>query len=171
MRHLGLFEGIGGFAYAARCIGWKTVAWCELNKFCQQVLRKNFPEAIGYGDITETDFTILRNRIWIITGGDPCQPSSRAGKQLGFDDSRFLWPEMYRSIREVQPPWVVNENVRDTISNGMLDRKISDLESEGYTCWPAILTPSCAGSALHERYRVWLVAYSHANADRYHAGE
>ena len=59
MKHIGLFEGIGGFSLAARWIGWETIAWCEWNEFGQKVLRYHFPEAEGFGDITKTDFTKL----------------------------------------------------------------------------------------------------------------
>lgn len=111
MNHLGLFEGIGGFSIAAHWMGWNTVAWCEINPFAQKVLKYHFPNAIGHEDITKTDFSVYRNRIDIITGGFPCQPYSSAGKRLGKDDSRHLWPSMLRAIREVKPSWVLGENV------------------------------------------------------------
>ncbi|MFT3679456.1 MAG: DNA cytosine methyltransferase [Ferruginibacter sp.] len=164
MRHIGLFEGIGGFPLAARWMGWKTIAWCELNPFCQKILRRHFPEAEGHGDIKVTDFKKYANRIDILTGGDPCQPHSKAGKRKGKSDDRYLWPEMLRAIREIKPRWVVNENVRNSINTGLLDQKIRDLENEGYACWPPLLIPSGA-KGIHERYRFWLVAYSNENAD------
>lgn len=73
MKHIGLFEGIGGFSLAARWMGWETVAWCEWNEFCQKVLRHHFPEAEGFGDITKTDFKKYANKIDILTGGEPCR--------------------------------------------------------------------------------------------------
>lgn len=51
MKHIGLFEGIGGFSLAARWIGWETVAWCEIDTFCQKVLKHHFPEAQDFKDI------------------------------------------------------------------------------------------------------------------------
>lgn len=57
MKHIGLFEGIGGFSLAARWMGWETLAWCEWNEFGQKVLSHHFPKAEGFGDITKTDFT------------------------------------------------------------------------------------------------------------------
>ena len=92
MTHLGLFEGIGGFSLAAKWMGWKTVAWCEWNEFGQRVLKYHFPDAIGHGDITKTDFTPYANKIGLLTGGFPCQPYSSAGKRKGKDDDRHLWP-------------------------------------------------------------------------------
>jgi DNA (cytosine-5)-methyltransferase 1 len=162
MKHLGLFEGIGGFSLAARWAGWETVAWCEWNEFGQRVLRHHFPNATGHGDITQTDFTIYRDRIDIITGGFPCQPYSLAGKRLGKEDERHLWPEMLRAIREVRPRWVVGENVLGLVnwSGGLVfDEVQADLEAEGYEVQPFVL-PACAVNAPHRRDRIWFVAYS-----------
>jgi len=119
--HLGLFEGIGGFSLAAHWMGWKTLAWCEWNEFGQRILKHHFPNAEGFGDLTKTDFTKYANRIDILTGGFPCQPYSQAGKRLGTEDDRHLWPEMLRVIREVQPTYVVGENVYGIVNwNGGL---------------------------------------------------
>lgn len=111
MKHIGLFEGIGGFSYAAQLMGWQTVAWCEWKPFCQTVLRYHFPEAEGFGDITKTDFSKYANTIDILTGGFPCQPFSVAGNQAGVEDDRHLWPQMRRAIREIKPRIIVAENV------------------------------------------------------------
>lgn len=160
--HLGLFEGIGGFSLAARWAGWKTLAWCEWNEFGQKVLKHHFPEAEGFGDITKTDFTKYAGKIDILTGGFPCQPYSAAGKRLGKDDERHLWPEMLRAIREVSPSWVVGENVRGLTNwNGGLvfDEVQADLEAEGYEVLPFLL-PACGVGAPHRRDRIWFVAYS-----------
>ena len=161
MTHLGLFEGIGGFSLAARWAGWETIAWCEWNEFGQKVMRHHFPKAIGHGDITQTDFTIYRGRVDIITGGFPCQPYSTAGKRLGKEDERHLWPEMLRAIREVRPRWVVGENVLGLVnwSGGLVFHEVqADLEAEGYEVFPYVL-PACAVNAPHRRDRVWFVAY------------
>ncbi len=165
MKHLGLFEGIGGFSLAARNVGWETLAWCEWNEFGQKVLRHHFPEAEGFGDITKTDFKKYANTIDIITGGFPCQPYSLAGKRKGKEDERHLWPEMLRIIREVQPRWVVGENVFGLInwSDGLVFHEVqSDLEAEGYEVWAYVL-PASAVNAPHRRDRVWFVAYTKSN--------
>lgn len=160
MKHLGLFEGIGGFALAARWMGWKTVAWVEWNKYCQQILRKNFSEAKGYGAIEDFDGFDYQDEIDILTGGEPCQPNSTAGSRKGKDDHRFLWPEYFRVVKVVRPKVIINENVRGSVSNRVLDQKISDLESIGYTTWPPLLIPSGAIGAQHRRDRIWLAAHS-----------
>lgn len=161
MKHLGLFEGVGGFSLAARWAGWETLAWCEWNEFGQKVLRHHFPEAEGFGDITKTDFTKYANKIDIITGGFPCQPYSLAGKRKGKEDERHLWPEMLRAIREIQPTYVVGENVFGLINwnGGLVFNEVqADLEAEGYEVWPYVL-PACAVNAPHRRDRIWFVAF------------
>lgn len=155
---------------AARWMGWKTVGWCEWELFCQEVLKKNFPEVIEenqHGDITKTNFTKYRATVDILTGGFPCQPYSSAGKRKGTADPRHLWPEMLRAIREVQPRYVVGENVRGLINwNGGLvfDQVQADLEAEDYEVLPFLL-PACGVNAPHRRDRIWFVA--HAIGDGY----
>lgn len=163
MDHIGLFEGIGGFSLAARMIGWKTRAWCKINPVCQTVLKYHFPEAIPHSDITKTDFTPYAHTIDIITGGFPCQPYSLAGKRKGTDDERHLWPQMLRAIGEVQPGWVVGENVFGLVnwSGGLVFEQVqADLEAQGYQV-SAFILPACAKDAPHRRDRIWFVAYNH----------
>ena len=162
MRHGSLFSGIGGFDLAAEWMGWENVFHCEWNKFGQQVLKYYWPKAISYEDITKTDFTIHRGRIDILTGGFPCQPYSSAGKRLGKEDERHLWPEMLRAIREIQPRWVVGENVLGLVnwSGGLVFHEVqADLEAEGYEVQPYVL-PAASVNAPHRRDRVWFVAHS-----------
>ena len=165
MRHGSLFSGIGGFDLAAEWCGWENVFHCEWNPFGQKVLKHHFPNSISYNDITKTDFTIHRGTIDIISGGFPCQPYSSAGKRLGKEDERHLWPEMLRAIREIQPSWVVGENVRGLTNwNGGLvfDEVQSDLETQGYEVLPFLL-PAAALNAPHRRDRIWFIAYSDFN--------
>jgi len=165
MKHLGLFEGIGGFSLAARWMGWETVAWCEWNEFGQKILRHHFPKAEGYGDITKTDFKKYEGKVDIITGGFPCQPFSLAGKRKGTDDERYLWHEMLRAIQEVKPTFVIAENVFGitNIDGGLVFEQVClDLENEGYEVQPFII-PAAAKDAPHRRDRVWFVAYTKNN--------
>jgi DNA (cytosine-5)-methyltransferase 1 len=163
MTHGSLFSGIGGFDIAAEWAGWDNLFHCEWNPFGQRVLKHYWPQSTSYDDITKTDFTIWNGRIDVLTGGFPCQPYSLAGKRKGKEDERHLWPEMLRAIREIQPPYVVGENVFGLINwNGGLvfDEVQADLEAEGYEVWPYVL-PACAINAPHRRDRVWFVAYYH----------
>ncbi len=160
MNHGSLFSGIGGFDLAAEWMGWNNVFNCERDPWCRKLLQKRFPNAKSYGSIEDTDFTIHGGGVNILTGGDPCQPSSVAGERAGKSDVRFLWPQKRRVYNEIRPEFVVNENVPGTISNGILDEKIRNLEADGYTCWPPLVIPAGAAGAIHRRDRVWLVAYS-----------
>lgn len=111
MNHASLFSGIGGFDLAAREVGWNNVFQCEIDPFCQSVLKYYFPKTVLYEDIKRTDFTSWKGKIDVLTGGFPCQPFSVAGQRKGADDNRYLWPEMLRVIRETRPLWVIGENV------------------------------------------------------------
>jgi DNA (cytosine-5)-methyltransferase 1 len=99
MTHGSLFSGIGGFDLAAEWMGWENIFHCEWNPFGQKVLKHYWPKSISYNDITQTDFSIHRGKIDILTGGFPCQPYSTAGKRLGKADERHLFPEMLRCIK------------------------------------------------------------------------
>jgi DNA (cytosine-5)-methyltransferase 1 len=172
MRHGSLFSGIGGFDLAAEWMGWENIFHCEWNKFGQQVLKYYWPKSISYEDITKTDFTIHRGSIDILTGGFPCQPYSSAGKRLGKEDERHLWPEMLRAIREIQPSWVVGENVRGLTNwNGgmVFDEVQAELEAQGYEVLPFLL-PACAVNAPHRRDRIWFVAHSKSKYNRRKCG-
>jgi len=162
MTHASLFSGIGGFDLAAEWMGWKNLFHCEWNPFGQQVLKHHFPNSISYNDITKTNFSIHRGQVDILTGGFPCQPYSSAGKRLGNEDERHLWPEMLRTIQEVQPRWVVGENVLGLTNwnGGLVFNEVQvDLEAKGYEV-QAFILPACAKNAPHRRDRVWFVAYS-----------
>ena len=163
MKHGSLFSGIGGFDLAAEWCGWENVFHCEWNTFGQKVLKHHFPKSISYNDITKTDFSIHKGNIDIITGGFPCQPYSTAGLRKGKADERHLFPEMLRAIKEIQPTWVIGENVRGLVSwgGGMVFHEVcDDLEREGYEVQPFII-PAASVNAPHKRERIWFIAYSH----------
>ena len=168
MRHGSLFSGIGGFDLAAQWMGWTNVFHTEWNEFGQKVLQHHFPNSISYHDIIKTDYSIHNGDIEIITGGFPCQPFSLAGKRKGTDDERYLWHEMLRAIQQIQPTYVVAENVRGllTIDGGMVFEQVcADLEAEGYQVQPVLL-PAAGVNAPHRRDRIFIVAYSNKCDDR-----
>ena len=174
MKHISLFSGIGGFDLASDRMGWTNVASCEIGEFGRRVLAHYWPNAYHHNDIHTLTIQKLNYEIterhgenWrsddiILTGGFPCQPYSAAGKRLGKDDERHLWPEMLRVVREVQPKWIVGENVFGLVnwSGGLVFEEVqADLEAEGYEVQPFIL-PAASTNAPHRRDRVWFVAYS-----------
>jgi DNA (cytosine-5)-methyltransferase 1 len=162
MKHASLFSGIGGFDLAASYAGFTNIFQVEIDPFCQQVLDKNFRNTQKHTDIFTFDGKKYANQIDILSGGFPCQPFSSAGHRKGTDDERYLWEEMLRVVAEVQPPWVVAENVGGiaTIDNGLVFEHVCiDRESEGYTVQPFCI-PACAKNYEHRRDRWWFVAYS-----------
>lgn len=168
MRHGSLFSGIGGFDLAAEWAGWTNVFHCEWNEFGKKVLNYYWPDAECFTDITKSNFKKYANTIDILTGGFPCQPYSSAGKRKGKEDERHLWPEMLRAIREIQPRWVVGENVLGLVnwSGGLVFHEVqADLEVEGYEVQPFLL-PAAAVGAPHRRDRIWFVAYSIGRNER-----
>lgn len=165
MTHGSLFSGIGGFDLAAEWMGWENKFHCEWNEFGQKVLKHYWPNAELFKDITKSDFTKYANQIDILTGGFPCQPYSSAGKRLGKEDDRHLWPEMCRAIREIKPRWVVGENVYGLVNwnGGLVFHEVqADLENEGYEVQPFLL-PAVSVNAPHRRDRIWFVAHSKSN--------
>ena len=165
MTHGSLFSGIGGFDLAAEWMGWENKFHCEWNEFGQRVLKHYWPQAELFTDITKSDFTKYANKIDVLTGGFPCQPYSMAGKRLGKEDDRHLWPQMLRAIREIQPTWVVGENVLGIVNwnGGLVFEEVqADLEAEGYEVQPYVL-PAASVNAPHRRDRVWFVAYRKTN--------
>lgn len=157
LRHLDLFSGIGGFALAARWAGIETVAFCEIEKKCQMVLRKHWSRSTIHSDIRKLNGRDYAG-VDIITGGYPCQPFSVAGSQKAEEDERHLWPEMLRVITQAKPTWAICENVYGHISLG-LDGVLHDLEALGYACQPFVV-PALATGANHNRERIFIVAHS-----------
>ncbi len=155
MRVLDLFSGIGGFSLGLERAGMETVAFVEIEPFCQKVLAKHWPGVPIHKDIRELKGDAI-GPVDLICGGYPCQPFSTAGKRGGASDDRHLWPEYLRLIQELRPSWVIGENVAGHISMG-LDQVLADLEGEGYT-WEAFVIPACAVDAPHRRDRVWIIA-------------
>jgi DNA (cytosine-5)-methyltransferase 1 len=156
---LDLFSGIGGFSVGLEATGkFKTVAFCEKDKFCQKVLQKHWQGTTIYEDIRDIDGTKIKADV--VTGGFPCQPFSTAGKRKGTDDDRYLFPEMLRIIKETQARWIVGENVQGIVnmSEGKVLQGIhNDLEAIGYEVQTFIINASSQG-AWHKRNRVWIIA-------------
>jgi len=189
--HASVFSGIGGPEVAAVMLGWQNLFHCEINPFGRTVLDYWFPNSKSYEDITTTDFSEWRDRVNVLTGGFPCQPFSYAGRRAGAQDDRYLWPYMFRCIDQVQPDWVVAENVAGILTmvepgevsevassadlfdslndirgyrlreTFTLQRICDDLESHGYTVQP-VLIPACAVGAPHRRDRVFIIGRRNA---------
>jgi len=154
-----LFSGIGGFSLGLHRADprFKTIAFCEIEPFCQEVLKQNFPGVTLYNDIKDTK---INEPTFLVCGGFPCQGFSQAGLQRGTEDDRYLWGEMFDVIKHTQPRWVIAENVRGivTTQDGLAFNTVhTDLESEGYEV-QAFNIPAIGKGAWHKRERIWFIA-------------
>lgn len=171
LTHLSLYSGIGAMDIAATAAGLQTIALCDSEPFCRFVLKQNFrgvPIFETDTDVTKENLYKLTglNRVDVISGGFPCQSYSLAGKQLGVADVRDRSTEYIRIIRELQPTWVLGENVRGLLSSGRLDELRTVLEDLGYeTAAYCVPTGSAVGSP-HRRERIIFVAYSSSARQR-----
>jgi len=161
LRVLDLFSGIGGFSIGLERAGMTTVAFCEIDKKAQLVLKKHWPDVPVFEDVSTLTKGLLDERgitVDVICGGFPCQDISYAGAGAGIEGERSgLWSEYARLIGELRPRYVIVENVSALLSRG-LDRVLGDLASFGYDAeWHCI--PASAVGAPHRRDRIWIVAY------------
>lgn len=185
MIHASLCTGIGACELAATWMGWTNAFSCEIDEFCNTILKYYYPNSKHYGNIFEQDFRQWRGQIDVLTAGFPCQPFSVAGRRNGAEDDRYLWPEVLRVIDEVRPTWFIGENVAGITtmvlpgeetkvgsytdvcgeSYSMYEKRQRyvieqirlDLESIGYSVKPVVI-PACAVGAPHRRDRVWFLA-------------
>lgn len=161
---LDLFSGIGGFSLGLERSGLaRTVAFCEIDPYCQKVLKKHWPEVKQYDDVREiTAARIVSDGIErprIISGGFPCQDISVAGRGAGLAGERSgLWFDFARIIGDIRPDIVFVENVSALLSRG-LGTVLGDLASMGYdSTWGCI--PAHRFGRLQARDRLWVVAHN-----------
>lgn len=157
-----LFSGIGGIEIGFEREGIETAWFIENEPYAQAILKKRFPHAQIYGDITQLDFEAVP-KVDILTGGFPCQDISNAGKRAGIEGSRSsLWKYYKKAIRVLRPKFALIENVSALASRG-LDVVLSDLASIGYDAeWYCI--PASAIGAPHQRDRIFIIAYPNSDS-------
>ena len=141
----------------------RVIAYVEIEAFCianlvAKMETGELPPAPIYTDLKTFPAHLFRDRVDLITGGYPCQPFSAAGKRLGEDDPRHLWPHIRRHIQAIRPVRCFFENVEGHISLG-LSSVISDLESDDYQSTWGIFSASEVG-APHQRKRVYIMGNS-----------
>ena len=163
MNVLDLFSGIGGFSLGLERAGMRTVAFCEIDPFNRQILKKNWPNVPCYPDVRELSGQKLWDdgntvSIQVICGGFPCQDISIANVEgAGLDGERSgLWFEYARIIRDIRPRYVIVENVADLLNRGM-DRVLGTLADLGYDAeWRVLRGIDLGLPFIGER--VWIVA-------------
>ncbi len=152
--------GAGGQALGLERAGFEPLALVEIDSPCCKTLRTNRPQwQVIEGDVKEFDGRPYRGAD-LLAGGVPCPPFSKAGRQLGSDDERDLFPEALRLVDEIRPKAVMLENVR-----GFLDAVFEDyrlhlkrqLERMGYAAEWRLLNASDYGVS-QLRPRVVIVA-------------
>jgi len=162
LRVLDLFSGIGGFSLGLeRTGGFETVAFCEIDPFCRRVLARHWPNVPCFEDVTKLKAEDV-GPVDVICGGFPCQDISEANHAgEGLDGKRSgLWFEYARLIGELRPDFAIVENTSALLARG-LGRVLGSLAEVGYDAeWHSI--PASALGAVHERDRVWILAYPSA---------
>jgi DNA (cytosine-5)-methyltransferase 1 len=160
---LDLFSGIGGFAIASELVGgFETVAFCEIDPYCRQILNLRYPGIPIFEDVRTITAQSLRDagiiNIEAVFGGFPCQNISSAGNREGLlGDRSSLFFEIIRIVRFLQPQFIVLENVSALLVRGM-ERVLWELAQVGYDAeWSTL---SCAEvGGCHRRDRIWIIAY------------
>lgn len=160
-----LFSGIGGLELGLEWAGLGPVKWqVEQDAFCRKVLSKHWPDATRHTDVRSVGAGALEP-VDIVCGGFPCQDISLAGRRAGITGDRScLWFEFERILRELQPRYVVIENVSALIGSG-LDAVLGGLAALGYDAWWDCLRASDVG-APHRRERIFIVGWmAHAQCE------
>jgi len=169
-----LFAGVGGFEIAMKNHNVKVVASVEIDKNCQSVLARHFPESKIFSDVTQVKGSDLIEAGFepsrgIITGGFPCQDLSVAGKRAGLAGERSgLFWEIARLVEETQTEWFVLENVPGLLSsNGGKDFGIvlGEMAQLGYSVGWRILDAQYFGVPQRRR-RVFIVGSRSGDAER-----
>lgn len=155
------FAGIGGFDLGFERAGMSVVFQCEIDPFCQTILKRHWPHVPIYEDITTLkSTTVPTSELWC--AGWPCQDLSNANYEgIGLEGERSgLFYDFVALAREVQPKWLVMENVPGLLSaqqGTALETVIDSLEEIGYLGgW---LSCNAAHAGLpHNRDRVFFIA-------------
>lgn len=159
-------SGIGGIDLGLRWTGrFSTVCYIEREPYCIATLLEQMRQGNLDNAPIWTDFTTFDGRAWLgavdmFIAGIPCQPHSMAGKRLGKEDSRNLWPDMRRIIGEMEPGIVVVENVPGLFVGeqpyGLVI--MGELNAMGYGVVSFTLSAGEVG-ALHKRERRIIVGF------------
>jgi len=157
-----LFAGAGGLALGLESAGFEAVLLNEIDKNACDTLTANRPNwNVLHEDISNLDFSFLKNKIDFLSGGFPCQAFSYAGNKLGFEDTRgTLFFEFARAIKEIKPKVFLGENVKGLLrhENGKTLSTITGvLEDLGYTLIPPRVLKAIFYKVPQKRERLLIV--------------
>lgn len=116
-----LFAGAGGLGMGISKAGFKPVEVVEWDRWCCDTIRENRNARVKpvhawpmptHDDVRRIEFDRWEGKVELVSGGPPCQPFSLGGKHRAHDDSRDMWPEAVRAIREIKPKAFIFENVK-----------------------------------------------------------
>lgn len=117
-----LFTGAGGLAMGISRAGFEHLAVIERDIDACATLRANLPSwPIHETDSREFDFRPYAGKLNLLAAGAPCQPFSLGGKHAAYNDSRDMFPEVFRAVRETMPEIVIVENVKGLLRSGFRD--------------------------------------------------
>jgi DNA (cytosine-5)-methyltransferase 1 len=120
MKSIELFAGAGGLGIGLHEAGFRPVNVVEWDKYCCDTIRENQLREIEavkdwkvtHGDVRQVDFRAYEGIVELISGGPPCQPFSLGGKHQAYNDTRDMFPQAIRAVREARPRAFMFENVR-----------------------------------------------------------
>ncbi len=175
LSELALFAGAGGGILASRLLGWRTICAVEIDPYCREILLRRQEEGHLeafpiWDDVRSFDGKPWRGSVEVISAGFPCQPFSVAGKRAGKDDSRNMWPETIRVIREVGPQYCLLENVPGLLAHEYFGTILGELAESGYDARWRVLSAAELG-APHKRDRLWIVAHAACDAGKLQQGQ
>lgn len=160
MKYISIFSGIEAATVAWQPLGWKPIAFSEIDPFPSAVLQHHYPNIPNLGDITKIDWSPYVGAADIVVGGSPCQSFSIAGKREGLAGASGLMFEYVRAVRELRPRWFVWENVPGALSSerggGAYRQLLSEMDALGYGLAWRVLDAQFFGVA-QRRERVFLV--------------
>lgn len=194
LKVLSLFAGIGGIDLGLeKTEGFETVAFCEIDSDCIEILNKHWPNIPVYKDVKklevyngpdgnnyltdsldENEYPIncTSPDIDVIVGGFPCQDISIGGKGKGIvkGERSSLWKEYARLIDTVRPKYAIIENVNELRNNG-LGVVLRDLSRIGYDAEWYTLTATGVCNLPHQRKRLFIIAYPRSQRCDEYSGE
>lgn len=157
------FSGIGGFDYAVESLGMKVVFQCEINPFCQKILKKHWPETPLYTDINKLSVSDIPKDANLWCAGFPCQDLSLAnqGKRKGLEGARSgLFYKFAELVSGHKPDWLIIENVPGMLNSHEgedFEKILQTLDELGYGLAWRVFDAKYFGTPQRRR-RVYLVA-------------